>query len=98
MTDNIQATLAERGKTYGSFIEQSEISQALLAVMMNTPNWHPQSEVDDAGWRPIPPHMREALSIISVKIARILNGDPYHYDSWHDIAGYATLIANTLGP
>jgi len=30
------------------------------------------------------------------KIGRILNGDPNWSDSWHDIAGYAQLVANRL--
>lgn len=30
------------------------------------------------------------------KIGRILNGDPNYADSWHDIAGYATLIDQQL--
>jgi hypothetical protein len=38
----------------------------------------------------------EALEMICHKIARVLNGDPNHHDHWHDIAGYATLVANRL--
>jgi len=34
--------------------------------------------------------------MIFSKIARILNGDPNHLDSWTDIAGYATLVADRL--
>lgn len=30
--------------------------------------------------------------MIQHKIGRILNGDPAYADSWHDIAGYATLV------
>ena len=30
------------------------------------------------------------------KIARITNGDPHYSDSWRDIAGYATLVADRL--
>lgn len=29
---------------------------------------------------------------------RILNGDPDYHDSWHDIAGYAQLVADQLSP
>ena len=39
---------------------------------------------------------QEALDMIFHKIARILNGDPNYADSWHDIAGYATLIDKEL--
>jgi hypothetical protein len=40
--------------------------------------------------------MKQALSVIADKIARILNGDPYYLDNWHDIQGYAQLIENRL--
>ena len=30
------------------------------------------------------------------KLARIYNGDPNYSDSWRDIAGYATLVADRL--
>jgi hypothetical protein len=39
---------------------------------------------------------REALDMICSKMARIMNGDPNYVDSWEDIAGYATLVANRL--
>ncbi len=38
----------------------------------------------------------EALEMICHKIARIINGDSDYADSWVDIAGYATLVANRL--
>ena len=38
----------------------------------------------------------EALDMIAHKIARIINGDPDYADSWHDIAGYAKLVADRL--
>ena len=38
----------------------------------------------------------EALDMICHKIARIINGDPNHLDSWQDIAGYARLVAERL--
>ena len=34
--------------------------------------------------------------MIQHKIARILNGDLRYADSWHDIAGYATLVDKRL--
>ena len=42
------------------------------------------------------PDQREALEMIAHKIARIVNGDPNYADSWVDIAGYATLVADRL--
>lgn len=42
------------------------------------------------------PDQKEALEMLAHKIGRILNGDPDYADSWDDIAGYATLVANRL--
>jgi hypothetical protein len=38
------------------------------------------------------PDMAEALDMIVHKMSRLVNGDCYHRDSWHDIMGYAKLI------
>jgi hypothetical protein len=40
--------------------------------------------------------MRESLAMICQKMARIVNGDPFYRDSWHDIVGYARLIDTKL--
>jgi hypothetical protein len=82
---DISATLAERGGRYGQFINHSKISQGLQDVMREAPNWD-KLEVD----------MRQALTTIVDKLARILNGDPYYDDSWHDIQGYAKLVEDRL--
>jgi hypothetical protein len=34
--------------------------------------------------------------MIAHMLGRILNGDPDYADSWHDIAGYAQLVADRL--
>lgn len=78
-------TLNERGKRYGSFESQGEISQRFKEAMRLTDNWEELS-----------PAQKESLEMIVHKIARILNGDPNYADSWHDISGYATLIDNAL--
>lgn len=82
---DISATLAERGGRYGKFIDHSKISQGLQDVMREAPNWG-KLDVD----------MRQALTTIVDKIARILNGDPYYSDNYHDIAGYAILVEKRL--
>lgn len=84
MTD-VSKTLNARNERYGSFSGQAGISQALKEYMRNTPNWNR-----------LEPDMAEALDMIQHKIARILNGDPRYADSWHDIAGYATLVDKRL--
>ena len=84
MTDIVD-TLTERGHRYGKFKDHARISQSLKDEMCIHLNWcH------------LAPDQREALEMIAHKIARILNGDPNYVDSWHDIAGYATLVADRL--
>jgi len=80
----IEKTLDEREKTYGNFVEQSRIAQTLKRALYANPD-----KIFD-------PDQLEALEMICVKMARIVNGDPNHADSWHDIAGYAMLVACRL--
>ena len=84
---DIEETLAERQKTYGSFKTHASITQHLKNVMRREP-----------GWANLSPDKMQALEVISDKIGRILNGDPEFHDSWHDIVGYAKLVADTLKP
>lgn len=84
---SLEKTLTERGKRYGTFTEHAEISQRLKAVMR---------QYEAARGCDLAPDQREALEMIAHKIARIINGDPNYADSWHDIAGYAQLIADRL--
>jgi len=49
------------------------------------------------GWERLDPIHKESLEMNAHKIARILNGDPNYADSWHDIAGYATLVEQRVG-
>lgn len=83
---DIDETLKERGNRYGSFITHAEIAQGLKQVM-----WQNQKN-----WSRLTLDKRQALEVIADKIARILNGDPEYHDNWHDIIGYAKLVADTL--
>jgi hypothetical protein len=83
---SIDDTLTERGKRYGEFRDHGMIAQTIKQALYQTPNWD-RLEADQ----------KEALDMIAHKIARILNGDPNYADSWHDIAGYATLVEKRLG-
>ena len=84
MTD-ISETLAVRETRYGEYMEVAAIAQNIKFVMQQTANWNQ-----------LEPDQMESLDMISNKIGRILNGDPNYDDSWHDIAGYATLVAERL--
>jgi hypothetical protein len=85
MTKDVANTLAERGARYGAFIEHAKICQGLLAVVQPLP-----------AWQKLDPDMRQAISTIFDKIARILNGDPFYDDNWHDIQGYAKLVEDRI--
>lgn len=82
-TRSIQDTLGERGSRYGSFNKVAGVSQHLQAILNCA-----GSEFDDV--------QQEALQMICSKLARISCGDPSYIDSWHDIAGYATLVVEEL--
>jgi len=81
----IESTLNERGSRYGEFSGHAHVTQNLKLAIHSTPNW-PFLASDQ----------KEALEMICHKMARILNGDPNYVDSWHDIAGYATLVEQRL--
>ena len=84
MTD-INKTLEERQKTHGEFADHDWISQDLCESMRQHPNFNDLSAMK-----------KESLEMIQHKVARIINGDSGTHDHWHDIAGYATLVANRL--
>jgi hypothetical protein len=86
MTD-IQATLDERGTRYGDFMGHAEITCELKGII---------AQYAITREKKLEPDQIEALDMICHKIGRILNGDPDYADSWHDIAGYAQLVANRL--
>lgn len=81
----INKILAERKKTHGSFYANSRVSQEFKAIMY--------SQTSGASFSP---EMREGLDMIFHKLSRIIAGNPNHEDHWDDIAGYATLVANSI--
>lgn len=84
---DVKATLEERGKRYGKFTGHARITQELRRVI---------SDHTPVTGGHLAPDQQEALDMICHKIGRILNGDPNYADSWHDIAGYAQLVADRL--
>lgn len=81
----ISHTLAERGSRYGAFADHAVIAQDLQDSFRSR-----------SGWTRLAPDMRQALTVMADKIARILNGDPTYIDNWHDIQGYAKLVEDRL--
>lgn len=81
----VKETLKERGAAYG-------------------PNWNKYAEIrraletNDMKWTN---RQRYCLDMIAMKLSRLVAGDQNKADTWHDIAGYATLaeeeITNAVG-
>lgn len=88
---DVDKTLEERGARYGAFDGHAFITQRLKNVMHSY-----QADSPFIGWYNMSASQREALDMIAHKIGRILNGDPNYADSWHDIAGYATLVEKEI--
>ena len=84
---NINNILDERGNRYGSFIGHAQITQDLKDVIY---------EGLVSRGKKLSPDQYEALDMICHKIGRIVNGDADYADSWHDIAGYASLVDKRL--
>jgi hypothetical protein len=75
--------IAQRHKTHGSFVDNSAVSQAIKNTIRNSP-----AKLTDM--------QMEALDYIAGKIGRICSGNADEADHWRDIAGYATLVAQSL--
>lgn len=80
-------TLESRAKAYGTFFDTARLAQALKRAMADHAQDLGTTFTDDQ-W--------EALEMIATKVSRIVNGDSSNVDSWHDVAGYATLVADRL--
>ena len=85
--DEIDAILDARANQYGNFLASANVAIRLKGVM------HTAVAQQDLH---LFPDQLLALDMIAVKISRILTGNPSHHDSWVDIAGYATLVADRL--
>jgi hypothetical protein len=79
--------LTDRGGNYGEYLTNALLSQRLKRTLTD--------HASDLG-KALPEHMWESLDHIATKMARIVNGNCYHRDSWLDIAGYALLIVDHL--
>ena len=79
--------LDTRAEQYGSFMQSSDTAIRIKGIMHNA---IARNEVH------LFPDQLQALDMIATKISRIVHGNPNHLDSWIDIAGYATLVADRL--
>jgi len=86
-SNSVDTILDSRAKDYGKFIQGAEIMQMMKRIV------HTYIEMRDTQ---LAFDQREALDMIVHKMGRIINGNPDKVDSWRDIAGYATLVADRL--
>lgn len=82
---HIDQILDERAASYGTFEDGATIAQKFKYIMREA-----------GALEKFDPDQVEALEIIFSKVARLLNGDNNHVDSWDDIQGYAKLISDRL--
>ena len=85
MNKTIDETLEQRGNNYGDYRDVAYAAQELKKTLRYSKSWHNME-----------PYMQESLDMICNKMARIVNGNPYYDDSWHDICGYATIVEKQL--
>ena len=78
---DVTETLDQRENRYGDYSKVAGTSQFLKAVIRQGASW---PDMED--------YMQESLDLIANKLARIVNGDPFYDDSWHDVGGYAKLV------
>ena len=83
----VDKVLDTRGDQYGSFMQSASTAIRIKSAI------HDAIYSNDLE---VFPDQVLSLDMIAVKISRIVNGDPNHTDSWIDIAGYATLVADRL--
>ena len=81
----IDAILAEREKTHGSFSVHAECTQTLEDTFYSYKGCSFFTAVQ-----------LEAVHMIFHKLGRIAAGSPSYKDHWDDIAGYATLVSRDI--
>lgn len=82
---SIDEILQERENEYGDYAVGAHLGRSLMRTCENTPSWQRMTSSE-----------QYAVIMICAKLARVLNGNPHHMDSWRDIAGYATLTVDYI--
>jgi hypothetical protein len=85
--EGVQNTFNERKHTQGNFSKQADTAQELKTAL--------HRGLEERGVS-VSADQLEAMHMICSKMSRIIHGNPNEPDHWRDIAGYATLIENTL--
>jgi Domain of unknown function (DUF6378) len=81
--DGLTQVLSERNATHGDWLRQATTAEDLLRVVSAR-----KPVLSDS--------QSQALTMILMKVSRIVCGNPDEPDHWRDIAGYATLAMTAL--
>lgn len=79
----VKSILKARPTTHGDFTDGAEFTQSVMRIAEKMPSYEGASAVQ-----------KEGLHMIVHKLQRCLAGDPDFAEHWHDIAGYAQLVAD----
>lgn len=82
----VDSTLSERQASYGCFEDVAFVTENIIGVLKK------------CNYDSMPHTHRMAMYMIASKMARLVNGDCNHVDSWHDIQGYAKLVEKIIEP
>lgn len=86
----LEDTIASRVSVHGDFTNTARVAQHLKGtIALELQHSGHDSDLPDAV-------MREGMDMIVSKIARIISGNPYESDHWHDIACYASLVEKSV--
>lgn len=89
MSKNIDETLQERGEVYGDYEGGSQLRASIMEIITDRHLLVTGKEMDKL-------HQIYIFDIVN-KLSR-LSTTPNHLDTWHDIAGYATIAEIALTP
>ncbi len=79
----LEETLSDRGSIYGDYELGSEFRAEVMMLVKGTRHRN--------GLMPMSPTEEVHIFDIVNKLSRLVTS-PDHIDTWHDIAGYATLV------
>lgn len=80
---DVKSTLKQRGGVYGDYADVLKARSTIMAVLSD--------RYQDLRGHPMPPDMESGFQDLVLKLVRGA-GAPHYSDSFHDLAGYATLM------
>lgn len=78
---SVEDTLKQRNNVHGNYARSAGVKDKVLEEFSKTDNW-----------KKLGAEGRQTVRMIVEKLGRVMYGDCFFPDHWHDIAGYATLM------